>query len=154
MPFSRATSSSPCWTWLQGCPRPASPRSCPAVPRRPTTPHPVSQNTRTTTCSSLRLTAHLRVDWLMLNGIIHTVSSRVTCILIHSLPLWLCPGTPATPATPANIVQGLPDWASQISNTDTVAAVAQILQSPQGQQVGTKPQPSSTLFWNTLCLLQ
>lgn len=44
-------------------------------------------------------------------------------------------GTPATPATPANIVQSLPDWAAQISNTDTVAAVAQILQSPQGQQV-------------------
>ncbi|KAK1893512.1 hypothetical protein KUDE01_018976, partial [Dissostichus eleginoides] len=44
------------------------------------------------------------------------------------------PGSPATPATPANIVQGLPDWASQINNTDTVAAVAQILQSPQGQQ--------------------
>lgn len=45
------------------------------------------------------------------------------------------PGTPATPATPANIVQGLPDWASQITNTDTMAAVAQILQSPQGQQL-------------------
>lgn len=51
----------------------------------------------------------------------------------------LCPGTPATPATPANIVQGLPDWASQITNTDTVAAVAQILQSPQGQQVSVHP---------------
>uniref|UniRef100_A0A673H0H0 Protein SCAF8-like n=1 Tax=Sinocyclocheilus rhinocerous TaxID=307959 RepID=A0A673H0H0_9TELE len=59
------------------------------------------------------------------------------------------PGTPATPATPANIVQSLPDWASQISNTDTVAAVAQILQSPQGhcisdclQMQQQKPQPS------------
>lgn len=58
--------------------------------------------------------------------------------LFHAThPLSLCPGTPATPATPANIVQGLPDWASQITNTDTVAAVAQILQSPQGQQVST-----------------
>lgn len=44
-------------------------------------------------------------------------------------------GTPATPATPANIMPSLPDWASQISNSDTMAAVAQILQSPQGQQV-------------------
>lgn len=51
------------------------------------------------------------------------------CLCLHL-------GTPATPATPANLVQGLPDWASQITNTDTVAAVAQILQSPQGQQVG------------------
>lgn len=41
-----------------------------------------------------------------------------------------------TPVTPANVVQGLPDpWVSQITNTDTLAAVAQILQSPQGQQV-------------------
>lgn len=47
----------------------------------------------------------------------------------------LLTGTPATPATPANIMPSLPDWASQISNSDTVAAVAQILQSPQGQQV-------------------
>lgn len=54
-------------------------------------------------------------------------------------PLSVCSGTPATPATPANIVQGLPDWASQITNTDTVAAVAQILQSPQGQQVSFHP---------------
>lgn len=54
-------------------------------------------------------------------------------------PLSVFPGTPATPATPANIVQGLPDWASQITNTDTVAAVAQILQSPQGQQVSSHP---------------
>lgn len=53
-------------------------------------------------------------------------------------PLCVSAGTPATPATPANIVQGLPDWASQINNTDTVAAVAQILQSPQGQQVNTE----------------
>lgn len=53
------------------------------------------------------------------------------------------PGTPATPATPANIVQGLPDWASQITNTDTVAAVAQILQSPQGQQVSEHILPKS-----------
>lgn len=45
-------------------------------------------------------------------------------------------GTPVTPVTPANVVQGLPDpWVSQIANTDTLAAVAQILQSPQGQQV-------------------
>lgn len=41
-----------------------------------------------------------------------------------------------TPVTPANVVQSLPDpWVSQIANTDTLAAVAQILQSPQGQQV-------------------
>ena len=41
-----------------------------------------------------------------------------------------------TPVTPANVVQNLPDpWVSQIANTDTLAAVAQILQSPQGQQV-------------------
>lgn len=57
------------------------------------------------------------------------------CTNIHKNVLLLRKGTPATPATPANIVQSLPDWASQISNTDTVAAVAQILQSPQGQQV-------------------
>ncbi|OXB83735.1 UNVERIFIED_CONTAM: hypothetical protein H355_013090 [Colinus virginianus] len=45
------------------------------------------------------------------------------------------PGTPVTPVTPANVVQSLPDpWVSQIANTDTLAAVAQILQSPQGQQ--------------------
>lgn len=55
--------------------------------------------------------------------------------LFNSMPVSVHPGTPATPATPANIVQVLPDWASQITNTDTVAAVAQILQSPQGQQV-------------------
>lgn len=48
----------------------------------------------------------------------------------------LLKGTPVTPVTPANVVQGLPDpWVSQITNTDTLAAVAQILQSPQGQQV-------------------
>ncbi|XP_053149512.1 SR-related and CTD-associated factor 8 isoform X3 [Hemicordylus capensis] len=63
------------------------------------------------------------------------------------------PGTPVTPATPANVVQSLPDpWVSQITNTDTLAAVAQILQSPQGQQLQQliqtlqmqqqKPQPS------------
>lgn len=52
--------------------------------------------------------------------------------------LCVCAGTPATPATPANLVQGLPDWAAQINNTDTVAAVAQILQSPQGQQVNAE----------------
>lgn len=47
-------------------------------------------------------------------------------------------GTPVTPVTPANVVQGLPDpWVSQITNTDTLAAVAQILQSPQGQQVNS-----------------
>lgn len=47
-------------------------------------------------------------------------------------------GTPVTPVTPANVVQGLPDpWVSQITNTDTLAAVAQILQSPQGQQVSS-----------------
>lgn len=45
-------------------------------------------------------------------------------------------GTPVTPVTPANVAQSLPDpWVSQIANTDTLAAVAQILQSPQGQQV-------------------
>ncbi|NXX19025.1 SCAF8 protein, partial [Podargus strigoides] len=63
------------------------------------------------------------------------------------------PGTPVTPVTPANVVQSLPDpWVSQIVNTDTLAAVAQILQSPQGQQLQQliqtlqiqqqKPQPS------------
>ncbi|XP_055982351.1 SR-related and CTD-associated factor 8 isoform X1 [Sorex fumeus] len=63
------------------------------------------------------------------------------------------PGTPVTPVTPANVVQGLPEpWMSQITNTDTLAAVAQILQSPQGQQLQQliqtlqiqqqKPQPS------------
>ncbi|XP_066103934.1 SR-related and CTD-associated factor 8 isoform X5 [Saccopteryx bilineata] len=63
------------------------------------------------------------------------------------------PGTPVTPVTPANVVQGLPDpWVSQIANTDTLTAVAQILQSPQGQQFQQliqtlqiqqqKPQPS------------
>ena len=62
-------------------------------------------------------------------------------------------GTPATPATPANIVQGLPDWASQITNTDTVAAVAQILQSPQGQQVSEHGYPVSQLLtMNLLCI--
>lgn len=60
----------------------------------------------------------------------------------------VCPGTPATPATPANIVQGLPDWASQITNTDTVAAVAQILQSPQGQQVSFLPESYELLKLN------
>lgn len=50
----------------------------------------------------------------------------------------LLKGTPVTPVTPANVVQGLPDpWVSQITNTDTLAAVAQILQSPQGQQVSS-----------------
>lgn len=63
------------------------------------------------------------------------------------------PGTPVTPVTPATVVQGLPDpWVSQITNTDTLTAVAQILQSPQGQQFQQliqtlqiqqqKPQPS------------
>lgn len=52
--------------------------------------------------------------------------------------LCLFQGTPVTPVTPANVVQGLPDpWVSQIANTDTLAAVAQILQSPQGQQVSS-----------------
>lgn len=64
------------------------------------------------------------------NNLFDTTVYNETCVSV-------CPGTPATPATPANIVQGLPDWASQITNTDTVAAVAQILQSPQGQQVGS-----------------
>lgn len=46
------------------------------------------------------------------------------------------PGTPATPVTPANASQSTPDpWLAQITSTDTLAAVAQILQSPQGQQV-------------------
>lgn len=61
----------------------------------------------------------------------------------YNISVAVCPGTPATPATPANIVQGLPDWASQITNTDTVAAVAQILQSPQGQQVSEHVLPAS-----------
>uniref|UniRef100_K7FN53 SR-related CTD associated factor 8 n=1 Tax=Pelodiscus sinensis TaxID=13735 RepID=K7FN53_PELSI len=63
------------------------------------------------------------------------------------------PGTPVTPVTPANVVQSLPDpWVSQIANTDTLTAVAHILQSPQGQQLQQliqtlqiqqqKPQPS------------
>uniref|UniRef100_A0A8D0HIE8 SR-related CTD associated factor 8 n=1 Tax=Sphenodon punctatus TaxID=8508 RepID=A0A8D0HIE8_SPHPU len=63
------------------------------------------------------------------------------------------PGTPVTPVTPASVVQGLPDpWVAQITNTDTLTAVAQILQSPQGQQLQQliqtlqiqqqKPQPS------------
>lgn len=65
---------------------------------------------------------------------------RPANFMVHNTtPLSVSPGTPATPATPANIVQGLPDWASQITNTDTVAAVAQILQSPQGQQVSFHP---------------
>lgn len=72
--------------------------------------------------------------------------------LLHvTTPLSVCPGTPATPATPANIVQGLPDWASQITNTDTVAAVAQILQSPQGQQVSF--HPASLKLLNKKCLV-
>lgn len=54
-------------------------------------------------------------------------------------------GTPVTPVTPANVVQGLPDpWVSQITNTDTLAAVAQILQSPQGQQVSSPSVESLT----------
>ncbi|XP_075059501.1 SR-related and CTD-associated factor 8 isoform X2 [Mixophyes fleayi] len=63
------------------------------------------------------------------------------------------PGTPATPVTPANVVPVISDpWIAQITNTDTLAAVAQILQSPQGQQLQQlvqslhvqqqKPQPS------------
>ncbi|CAI9532099.1 unnamed protein product [Staurois parvus] len=63
------------------------------------------------------------------------------------------PGTPATPVTPANASQSIPDpWIAQITSTDTLAAVAQILQSPQGQQLQQlvqslhvqqqKPQPS------------
>ncbi|NWH29366.1 SCAF8 protein, partial [Chloropsis hardwickii] len=63
------------------------------------------------------------------------------------------PGTPVTPVTPANVAQSLPDpWVSQIANTDFFSAVAQILQSPQGQQLQQliqtlqiqqqKPQPS------------
>ncbi|KAM9317033.1 LOW QUALITY PROTEIN: SR-related and CTD-associated factor 8 [Gastrophryne carolinensis] len=63
------------------------------------------------------------------------------------------PGTPVTPVTPANVVQGIPDpWIAQITSADTLAAVAQILQSPQGQQLQQlvqslhvqqqKPQPS------------
>lgn len=73
----------------------------------------------------------------------HTHTDIVFLLLLHgsyyNTSVSVCPGTPATPATPANIVQGLPDWASQITNTDTVAAVAQILQSPQGQQVSVHP---------------
>nr|DBA26949.1 TPA: hypothetical protein GDO54_011138 [Pyxicephalus adspersus] len=63
------------------------------------------------------------------------------------------PGTPATPVTPANASQSIPDpWIAQLTSTDTLAAVAQILQSPQGQQLQQlvqslhvqqqKPQPS------------
>lgn len=57
-------------------------------------------------------------------------------------------GTPVTPVTPANVVQGLPDpWVSQITNTDTLAAVAQILQSPQGQQVSSFFVKTSTVIY-------
>uniref|UniRef100_H0W3M0 Female-specific protein transformer n=1 Tax=Cavia porcellus TaxID=10141 RepID=H0W3M0_CAVPO len=61
--------------------------------------------------------------------------------------------TNSTRSARSNVVQGLSDpWVSQITNTDTLAAVAQILQSPQGQQLQQliqtlqiqqqKPQPS------------
>ena len=73
---------------------------------------------------------------------------RCSYIIFHIETHTVCPGTPATPATPANIVQGLPDWASQITNTDTVAAVAQILQSPQGQQVSERDHPAPQLGQN------
>lgn len=60
-------------------------------------------------------------------------------------------GTPVTPVTPANVVQGLPDpWVSQIANTDTLTAVAQILQSPQGQQVSSSYIFISTAIYNLL----
>lgn len=110
MLFSKVTSSSRCWTWLQGFLLQALLPSCRAVLPPWTTPHLVSQRTQAW-CESL------------------------FCLYLTCLSVFWYQGTPATPATPANIVQGLPDWASQITNTDTVAAVAQILQSPQGQQV-------------------
>lgn len=59
-------------------------------------------------------------------------------------------GTPVTPVTPATVVQGLPDpWVSQIANTDTLTAVAQILQSPQGQQVSSI-LVMLAMIWNLL----
>lgn len=78
-------------------------------------------------CKTLYIKPNVLLLWDSASG--YTISS-----------LYL--GTPATPATPANIVQGLPDWASQITNRDTVAAVAQILQSPQGQQVSDHMLPA------------
>lgn len=71
--------------------------------------------------------------------------------IFERVNLWLT-GTPATPATPANIMPSLPEWASQISNSDTVAAVAQILQSPQGQQVS--PHFVSAFPTHALCGMQ
>lgn len=71
------------------------------------------------------------------NNLFDTTLECACFMVYNETSVSVCPGTPATPATPANIVQGLPDWASQITNTDTVAAVAQILQSPQGQQVSS-----------------
>ncbi|XP_053566951.1 SR-related and CTD-associated factor 8 isoform X2 [Bombina bombina] len=56
------------------------------------------------------------------------------------------PGTPVTPVTPANVVQSISDpWIAQIASTDTLAAVAQILQSPQGQQDPAWMKPSDWL---------
>lgn len=122
---SRVTSSSLCWTWLQGFLHLASPQLCPAALPQSITLHLVSQRANN---SNLFDITRLLV-WL-----IHALFYN-TSICVYS-------GTPATPATPANIVQGLPDWASQITNTDTVAAVAQILQSPQGQQVSEHVHPT------------
>ncbi|XP_078505305.1 SR-related and CTD-associated factor 8 [Lissotriton helveticus] len=62
-------------------------------------------------------------------------------------------GTPVTPVPQANISASMPDpWGTQMPNSDTLTAVAQILQSPQGQQLQQlvqtlqiqqqKPQPS------------
>lgn len=87
---------------------------------------------------------HTHTDSL-LSEILPDITVKCTYLMVLIETYTMCPGTPATPATPANIVQGLPDWASQITNTDTVAAVAQILQSPQGQQVSEHDHPALQL---------
>ncbi|XP_068087996.1 SR-related and CTD-associated factor 8 isoform X3 [Hyperolius riggenbachi] len=77
----------------------------------------------------------------------------VTPVLPSTAAAFNTPGTPATPVTPANVAPVVNDpWIAQITSTDTLAAVAQILQSPQGQQLQQlvqslhvqqqKPQPS------------
>lgn len=71
-------------------------------------------------------------------GFFFSLTLFLTLYVKNILAYWIFSflGTPVTPVTPANVVQSLPDpWVSQIANTDTLAAVAQILQSPQGQQV-------------------
>lgn len=127
MRFSRVTSFSLCWIWQRGFLLPVSRPSCPAVLPRSTTLHPVS-----------RSTLKFRFALLITATVVFNISEHGNLVILS-----VYPGTPATPATPANIVQGLPDWASQITNTDTVAAVAQILQSPQGQQVSEHILPKS-----------